>query len=183
MTEKAAAKVDTFLVDANGVAGSAKFQASNALTPFAITFGPLGHLIVAEVGAGGGPTSSVSSYAIAADGVLTPITAALATGQTAACWIVDNGSFAFVANAASATITGLSIGLNGALALRDPSGVTAATGAGAIDEAVTPDGGFLYSLANGPHAILIFEVASDGSLTPKPALSGLPVGAVGLVAR
>jgi 6-phosphogluconolactonase (cycloisomerase 2 family) len=182
VTEKATHHITTFVVTA-GVAGPAKVQSSSGMTPFAFTFSPEGFLVVAEVGAGGGPTSSVSSYGIAADGTLTPLTAALATNQTAACWIVEVGGFAYVANAASATITGVAVGLDGMLALRDASGVTATTGAVAIDMAATPDGGFLYSLSGNPRGIRIFELGADGSLTAKPTLSDVPPMAAGLVAR
>jgi len=41
----------------------------------------------------------------------------------------------------------------------------------------------LYSLANGSHTINIYSINSDGSLTTQPALSGMPAGASGLVAR
>lgn len=182
VAERFAHKLSTFaLVD--GVAQAGAFQTSAGMQPFAIDFSPEGYLVVAEVGPGAANGSSVSSYAISATGTLTPITSALATNQTAACWIVVAGGFAYVANAASATLTGVAIAENGALTLRDASGVTAPTGAGAIDLAVTPDRGFLYSLAGNPRAIHVFEIASDGGLTAHPTLTGVPATAAGLVAR
>jgi hypothetical protein len=57
------------------------------------------------------------------------------------------------------------------------------TGSGAIDPAVSPDRGYLYSLASGPHTINIFAIEADGSLTTMPALPGAPATAGGLVAR
>jgi 6-phosphogluconolactonase (cycloisomerase 2 family) len=182
VTEKTTQKIATFGMSGQ-VAGAAKFQASVGQTPFAVAFGPSGHLVVAEVGPGAGG-SSVSSYTVGADGTLTSVTGALATKQSAACWLVMGaGNEAFIANAQSATITGVSVGADGALALHEASGVTAPTGAGAIDEALTPDLGFLYSLASGPHEIHIFELSADGSLTAHPALTGVAPAAAGLVAR
>jgi hypothetical protein len=59
-----------------------------------------------------------------------------------------------------ATISGFSVTANGALTLLDPSGATAALGAGAhpLDEAVS----------------------ADGSLSPLGEVGTLPAGAVGL---
>jgi len=182
VAERFAHRLSTFaLVD--GVAQAGSFQSSSGMQPFAIDFSPEGALVVAEVGAGTPNGSSVSSYAIGAGGALTPITSALPTNQTAACWIAVAGGFAYVANAASATITGVSISETGELSLRDASGITAPTGAGAIDLAVTPDRGYLYSLAGNPRAIHIFEIGADGSLTARPTLGGVSPTAAGLAAR
>jgi 6-phosphogluconolactonase (cycloisomerase 2 family) len=182
VAERFTSKLDTFAV-VNGVAQAGNFQTSAGMQPFAFDFSPEGNLLVAEVGTGGPTTSSVSSYSISATGALTPITSALATGQGAACWIVMAGGHAYVANAASGTITGLDVAVDGMLALREPSGVTATPGAGAIDLAVTPDRGFLYSLGGNPRTISIYEIGSDGSLAPRAPLTDVPAAAVGLVAR
>ncbi len=182
VAERFAHRLSTFAV-VNGVAQDGNFQPSAGMQPFAFDFSPEGHLVVAEVGAGGPGGSSVSSYAISATGALTPITSAMPTGQTAACWIVVAGGFAYVANAGSGTLTGVAISEDGALSLRDASGITATPGPGAIDLAVTPDRGFLYSLAGSPRAIHIYEIGSDGSLAARAPLSGVPATAAGLAAR
>jgi hypothetical protein len=182
VAERFAHRLSTFAVN-GGVAQAGNFQASAGMQPFAFDWSPEGALVVAEVGPGTPGGSSVSSYSLSASGALTPITSALPTGQTAACWLVMAGGFAYVANAASGTLTGVAVSETGALSLRDASGVTATPGAGAIDMAVTPDRGFLYSLAGNPRAIHIYEIGSDGSLAPRAPLSGVPSTAVGLVAR
>lgn len=182
VAERFANRLDTFAVT-NGVAQAGSFQTSAGAQPFAFDFSPEGHLIVAEVGDGSATGSTVSSYALSATGALTPITSALATLQGAACWIVVSGGYAYVANAASATITGVVIAETGALSLRDASGVTIATGAGATDLAVTPDRGTLYSLAGNPRAIHIFTIGADGGLTAQAPLPGVPATAVGLAVR
>jgi 6-phosphogluconolactonase (cycloisomerase 2 family) len=151
--------------------------------PFAFDWSPEGFLIVAELGNGSANGSTASSYSISGTGTLTPITSALPTLQTAACWLVMSGGYAYVANAASANITGLIVSETGALTLHDTNGITAVTGAGATDLAVSPDRGFLYSLSGGPHTITPFAISPDGSLTALPALPGAPAAAVGLVAR
>ena len=175
-------KLETYAV-VNGVAQAGNFQTSAGNEPFAIAFSPEGYMLVAEVGNEMADGSSVSSYTISQAGVLTPITSALPTHQGAACWIVSAGGFAYIANTATSTITGITVSTTGVLALHDVSGITATSGTTPIDLAVSPERGYLYSLAGGSHTINIFSINSDGSLTAQPALSGMPAGASGLVAR
>jgi 6-phosphogluconolactonase len=182
VAERLASKLDTFRV-VDGVAQAGNFQSSAGMQPFAFDVSPEGFLVVAEVGSGAPGGSSVSSYSISSTGALTPITAALPTLQSAACWLVMAGGTAYIANAASANITGVTVSETGALALHDENGITATTGTGAIDLAVSPDHGYLYSLAGGPHTINIFAIEADGSLVAMPALPGAPAAAAGLVAR
>lgn len=182
VAERFTNKLDTFAV-VNGMAQAGNFQSSAGSQPFAFDFSPEGFLIVAEVGNGAADGSTASSYAISRTGALSPITAALPTRQGAACWLVTAGGFAYIANAATANITGLFVSETGELRLHDETGITAQSGAGAIDLAVSPDHGYLYSLASGPHAINIYEIRADGSLAAMPALSGVPTAAAGLVAR
>lgn len=153
------------------------------MQPFAFDFSPEGFLVVAEVGAGGSGGSSVSSYAISAAGTLQPITSGLATSQSAACWLVTSGGYAYIANAASATITGITVSETGVLTLHDASGVTATTGTGATDLAVSPDRGFLYSLSGSPRTIQAFAIHADGALTAMAPLPDVAATAVGLAAR
>jgi len=182
VAERFTSRLDTFAV-VNGVAQAGNVQASAGMQPFAFDFSPDGFLVVAEVGTGAADGSTASSYAISGTGVLSPITSALPTRQGAACWLVTAGGFAYIANAASANITGLIVSESGELSLRDDTGITAQSSAGAIDLAVSPDHGYLYSLASGPHVINIYEIKADGSLAAMPALSGVPATAAGLVAR
>lgn len=174
--------LDTFAV-VNDVAQAGNFQAPAGHEPFAIDFSPEGFMLTAEVGNEMANGSTASSYSISSTGVLTPITSALPTLQGAACWIVSAGGFAYIANAATNTITGLTVSPMGQLALHDASGVTAAAGTGPTDLAVSPERGYLYSLAGGSHTVNIFSISSDGTLTAQPALPGMPAGTSGLVAR
>jgi 6-phosphogluconolactonase len=182
VAERFANKLDTFQL-VNGVAQPGNFQTSAGMQPFAFDFSPEGFLVVAEVGTGAAGASTASSYAIAPGGTLTPITQHLPTLQSAACWIVMAGGHAYVANAASANITGLDVSETGVLSLHDASGITATTAAGSIDLAVPPDHGFLYAMAGNPHQLFIFSINSDGSLTAMPPLSNVPTPSIGLVAR
>ncbi|MCE9571799.1 MAG: beta-propeller fold lactonase family protein [Deltaproteobacteria bacterium] len=182
VAERFANKLDTFKLVA-GVAQPGSFQASAGMQPFAFDWSPEGFLVVAEVGPGTPNGSSVSSYALGADGALTPVTSHLATGQTAACWLAVAGGYAYVANAASANLTGITIAEDGVLSLHDASGITATTAAGSTDLAVTPDRGFLYALAGNPKSIYIFAITADGGLTPMSSLAMTLPSVTGLVAR
>ncbi len=53
---------------------------------------------------------------------------------------------------------------SGALSLHDQTGVIATPGPGAVDLAVTPDRGYLYSLAGSPRALHVYEIGTDGDL-------------------
>jgi len=135
------------------------------------------------VGTGAAGGSSVSSYALSQAGTLSPITSALATSQSAACWLVTAGGYAYIANAASATITGINVSETGVLTLHDVGGMTATTGSGATDLAMSPDRGYLYSLSGNPRTIQAFEIHADGALVGLPPLPGVSATAVGLAAR
>lgn len=178
VAELGANKLDTYVLTA-GVAGNDTVVSSVGAKPFSMAFSPEGFLIVSEVGDGSKTGSTVSSYSIGAGGALTPITSALATGQGAGCWVVSVGGFAYIANAASGTITGLQVSTTGELS----APVSFATGPVPLDLAVSPERGYLYSLAAGDHTIRIFDINSDGTLTAEPFLSGMAPAASGLVAR
>ncbi|MGH7296240.1 MAG: hypothetical protein ACRELB_14965 [Polyangiaceae bacterium] len=182
MTEKATNKIDTFVVTA-GVAGTANVQASVGQTPFGFAFGAGGQLLVSEAAGGTANLSTVSSYTIGSTGTLTPVTSALATGQTAACWLTVAAGWSYVANTGSADLTALDVSGEGAVSLLTASGDSAATGHGSIDVAATPDSGFLYSLGATDHTITIFDIQADGTLVAHPPLAGVPLHAAGLVAR
>jgi 6-phosphogluconolactonase len=182
VVERLANRLDTFEVTA-GVAQPGNFQTSAGMQPFAFDFSPEGYLVVAEVGNGTATGSSASSYSISGTGTLTPITSSLPTLQGAACWIAMAGGYAYIANTATANVTGLVVAENGVLTLRDTGGVTATTGAGSIDLAVSPDRGYLYALVSSTHEVVIFEIRADGSLVKQPSLQNVPTAASGLVAR
>ena len=182
VAERLAGKLDTFKL-VSGVAQAGSFQASAGQQPFAFDWSPEGFLIVAEVGSGAANGSSVSSYAIDGSGALTAVTSAMPTHQTAACWLVVAGGYAYIANAQSANLTGVDIGEDGSLALHEDSGITATTAGGSTDLAVTPDRGYLYALAGNPKSIYIFGIDLDGGLTPMSALPTTATAPAGLVAR
>jgi 6-phosphogluconolactonase len=181
VTEKASRSIDTFVVGLDGRAGPANAYTSTGVTPFGFDIDRQGHVLVSNAGG-----STASSYALARDGSLTPVSDPVANGQVAACWLVatKDGRFAYTANAGNGTISGYAVGPDGSLSLLD-GGLAASTGAGShpLDEAVAGDGRFLYVLADGFHTIQGFRIAADGSLTAVGAAGALPAGSVGVAAR
>jgi 6-phosphogluconolactonase len=184
VTEKATNMIVTYKVRF-GFAGAPTAQPSAGETPFGFAFDKLGRLIVSEAFGGAPDASVLSSYALAGDGTITPITPNVATTETAACWVVvtRNGLYTYTTNTGSNSISGYGIGNDGSLTLLDADGVTAATGATPIDLALAKQSGLLYSLNSGVPEIQGFAVNGDGSLDPLGAVGGLPASAVGLAAR
>lgn len=128
--------------------------------------------------------SSVASLVFSGNGV-TPVAAAVPTTETAACWIqtTPDGRYAYTTNTGSGTITGFSIGTNGALTRMRPDGVSGSTGAMSMPLDMAYADGYLYALTAGDRGIHVFRVESDGSLTAQNNLVGaFPVSVTGLAA-
>ena len=135
-------------------------------------------MLVSETGpAGGNNASAISSYAVAANGTVTPISLGVPTLGNANCWnaITPNGKFVYVSNAGSSTISGFTIGANGSLT---PIGATVVgtnpAGSTNLDIAVSADGKFLYTLNSGAGTIGVFAIQPDGSVNNLSEVGGLP---------
>lgn len=187
VTETATSLIDTFVVGADGTAGSQHIFASVGRTPFGFAVGRRDRLFVSEANGGVVNGSSTSSYSISDSGELTVISGAVPTEQTAACWAVlsGNGRFVYTANAGSGSISGYSISAEGSLRLLSPSGITAVTGAGShpVDMAESRGGRFLFVLANGNGTLNAFHIAENGLLGTAGVVTGLPTSSAGLAAR
>jgi 6-phosphogluconolactonase len=171
---------DTYLVDRHGVAGSPQMFPANAATPFGFAFDNRGHMIVSEA------SGFVTPYSVSRNGSISPITDAVPTNQSAACWLVitQNGRYTYTANAGSHSITGFAIAHNGALTILNADGVTADTGAGThpVDLALSNNSHFLY-VNNGIGGIGGFRVHFDGSLSSVTSVTGLPASTTGLASN
>jgi 6-phosphogluconolactonase (cycloisomerase 2 family) len=189
VTEKATNFIDTYMVDASGVASEPLSNLSHGVTPFGFSFSKQGYLIVSEAFAGLPDISAVSSYSVNSQGEVNVITPSAPTFETAACWIVvtDDGNFTYTTNTGSGTISGYRINrATGELRLLDPDGITAKTGidSGPTDEALSQGSDYLYVLNSLSHEIIGFSVdEEDGSLERIERVGGLPDFAFGLVAR
>ena len=178
VTGRSSNKIDTFAVGKDGLLSSLKtFDVAPGGTPFGFDFDNEGNLLVSLAGVAG--SSGAASYGVGKDGSLSTITAPIATGQNAACWLVTSkdGRFAFVANAASASVSTFSVGHDGSISFQ---GVTAVPGMTPVDEALSKDGRSLYVLAAGSHGIVQFSVGDDGTLIYIGSQLTVPAAAAGL---
>lgn len=187
VTEKATNLIDTYTVDSAGLPSGPNPQVSVGATPFGFAFGKRDQLFVSEAAGGATGQSSVSSYALAKDGILSVISAAIGTTETAACWVVvsNDGRFAYTTNAGSGSVSGYRVAFDGAIRLLDRNGRTGFTGKGSapIDMALSNDGNNLYTLNSGNATISAFRVKRKGGLERLRTLKDLPATANGLAVR
>jgi 6-phosphogluconolactonase (cycloisomerase 2 family) len=183
VTEKETNLIVTYRVR-HGYAGPPNAQPSAGVTPFGFAFDKRGRLVVSEAYGGAPDASVLSSYNLAGSGTITPITANVATTETAACWVVvtKSGRYTYTTNTGSNSISGYLIAPDGALTLLDADGKTASTGAGPLDLTLAKNSRLLYSLNSGVPEIQGFAVNGDGSLDPLGSIGGLPAGTIGLAA-
>jgi 6-phosphogluconolactonase len=181
VTGRSTNRIDTFLVGKDGtLSGLQTFDVAPGGTPFGFDFDRKGHLLVSLAGVGA--SSGAASYDLAKDGSISTITAPIATGQRAACWLVTSkdGRFAFVANAASSSVSTFAVSPTGELTFLRAATIDGMT---ALDLAQSHDGKYLYVLAAGTHGIVTFEVGADGTLTHVATEAGVPVAAAGIAVR
>lgn len=175
VTEKATNSIDTYVVAADGSASAPDVQASAGNVPYGFAFSGDGHLLVTEA-----MTAAVSSYSIGADGTLTVVTPSSSTGgQNAPCWMSAAGAYGWSANAASNTVTSYAVAADGTLTNLG----SIAAGNKPLDQAISPDGKYLYVLDGQDHGISVFGINGNGTLSGQLELSGLPVTAAGLITR
>ena len=183
VTEKATNRIDTFRVGRDGRAGPALSQPSAGQTPFGFAFDSGGNLIVSEAFGGAENASALSSYRVARDGAIAPISPVVRTEQTAACWVVvtENGRFAYTTNTGSGSVSSYAVGRDGSISLLES--VAANTGAGSSPTDMALDGDrHLFVLSSGTGMVGSYRVRGDGSLAPVDVVGGLPAGTTGLAA-
>jgi 6-phosphogluconolactonase (cycloisomerase 2 family) len=134
--------------------------------PFGFGISPQGTIVVSEAGA-----STVSSYRLGRTGALGTVTASLAVGQGAACWVAvsPNGRFAYTGNAAGG-ISGFAIARDGSLTA---IGTTLLPSPRDLD--FDDSGRFLQAVTAGGQ-VASYRVGNDGSLTrvgTAPATAGI----------
>jgi len=181
VTGRSSQQIDTFRIGDDGRLSDLKsFDVAPGGTPFGFDFDNKGHLLVSLAGVGG--SSGAASYDLAADGTVSTITAPIETGQRAACWLVasKNGRFAFVANAASSSVSTFAVSPSGELAFQ---GALAIDGMTALDLSLSENGRYLYVLAAGSRGIVAFDVGADGTLTHVDTQTGVPAAAAGIAVR
>jgi len=187
VTERATNRIGVFEVRFGGYLGRGEFFPATGDTPFGFGFGRRGQLFVSQAAGGAPDASSLGTYRVFGRDGLEPITDAVSTLNTAACWVVvsiDNQT-AWTTNTGSGTVSAFHIESDGSAWLIEEDGVSAslAPGSRPIDMGLTDDGRFLYVLSGGTESITGYRVEADGSLIEVDFVDGLPAGANGLIAR
>jgi 6-phosphogluconolactonase len=184
VTEKANNKIISYTIGMNGLAGSMHFLSSANPTPFGFAVGMDGKIYVSEAAGGASGASTVSSYLVAADGVITLADGPESAGQTAACWVVatNNGKYIYATNTGSNSVSSFRATNNGSLDILRAvaANYTVST---PIDAALSNNSKFLYVLNSGSESITAFTGSSDGRLEYLQNIAGLPDGAIGLAAK
>jgi 6-phosphogluconolactonase len=181
VTEKNTNRIDTFLVGPDGRPDEVSSQPSAGQTPFGFAFDRRGNLIVSEA-FGGAPNASVlSSYDVGPDGTITPISPLVATGQTAACWVVvtDNGRFAYTTNTGSGSISSYTVDRDGSIARLESVAADTGAGSGPTDMALDDDR-HLFVLNAAGRTVGAYRVRGDSRLVLVDIVGGLPPAATGL---
>jgi len=173
-TKASSSAIDVYQVRADGRLSTAPVVNQSATpVPFAFTFTPTGRLAAGEAGA-----STLSTYALQADGTLTD-PHSQPDGQAALCWIIRVGEDYYVSNTGSNTLSGYTIASDGQPSLIGPTGIVASTDPGPIDMTSPPGTSFLYA-ETGSGTIDEFTTNPDGTLTNLGVIAGLPAGIQGI---
>jgi 6-phosphogluconolactonase (cycloisomerase 2 family) len=114
---------------------------------------------------------TISPFAIAADGSLSPISCAgsnCTTGSSPEGVAVSpNGRFLYTTNFnPPGSVSVFAIAADGSLSPVSCAGSNCTTGSNPIGVAVSPDGRFLYIANNSSSSVSVFAIAADGSLSP-----------------
>ena len=186
VTEKAGNRLDTYIIDENGLPSAPIDNPSNGMTPFGFAFNNAGTLIVSEAFGGAPNQSTLSSYAALEDGVLNVISGSVPDLQTAACWVVttNNGKLAFASNTGSGNVSSYRVsGGDGTLTLVNSVAGDIGAGSAPIDMALNNSSRFLYVLGGASQSVVSFRVERNGNLNSIDSDGGLPLGAQGVAAK
>jgi 6-phosphogluconolactonase len=177
VVERLTNDIDVFRVQGDSTLSPIVVNPSAGPGAFSVSFAPNGAALVSETGPSAVPNgSAISSYEIATNGTLSPISTSVPTLGAANCWnvVTPDGTFVYTSNAGSSTISGFAIANTGALtALSGTIVGTNPEGATNLDIAVSSDGKFIYTLNSVAGAIGIFAVQKDGTLLNVGSASGI----------
>ncbi len=170
VSERVSNRLEVFPVDPNGRLGEPVVSPAVGSASFGFDITARNQPIVSET------QGSVTSYALASSGALTPITSSISTSGQAACWVIitSDGRFAYSSNAGSNTIAGFAIANNGSLTAVTPA-PTGDAGAGASPIDLDQVGSRLLFVLEGARGTIgTFTIDNTGHLTSRP---DTPVGA------
>jgi 6-phosphogluconolactonase len=175
----------SFPVGPDGLLGQPTEIPSSGPTPYGFAITADGVLVVTEAFRAEKGAAAASSYLLGGSS-LEPMTASVGNGRSEICWAVatNDGRFVFTTNFADGAVSRYAVGADGALTLEDATAGTAVEGhTGLRDEALTPDGRFLYAIDADAGLLFGWEVGDGGSLSPVGSWPGLPASVAGLAVR
>jgi len=145
------------------------------------------YLLVAQAGIGG-----AASYSVSSAGVVT-LVHQINTSSLASCWIVRNPASRnfYVVNAGQPSISGFTLGVNGAFTQINGNLFTSATtstqdlallgvGSTPIDATISSNNKFLDVILAGRGTVATYAINSDGTLLPRGEVPLLQPGHNGL---
>jgi 6-phosphogluconolactonase (cycloisomerase 2 family) len=128
----------------------------------------------------------MSTYRVTENDTLEPISKAVPTNQSAACWVrfTPDGRYAYTGNTGSGSVSSFLVSRRGELTLLQPvAGDVGGFLSVPIDLDITPNGKYLYVLGSFIGTVQGFHIENDGSLTHVGSYAGLPITIQGIVAR
>lgn len=169
--------IDLFTVQGDSTLSPIVENPSAGPGAFSVSFASNGAALVSETGPSGVVNgSAISSYEVAGNGTLTPISTSVPTLGAANCWnvVTPDGGFVYTSNAGSSTISGFAIANTGVLTALPGTVVgTNPEGSVNLDIAVSADGKFIYTLNSVAGAVGIFAVQKDWTLLNVGFASGV----------
>lgn len=176
-------RLSAFLVNGDGTLTGPIINSSNGAGPFGSVFLSTGPLLNTEAG-----TNALSSYNVAANGVLSVISGSVQNFQSATCWVSlsKREHFAYTSNTGSHTITIYRVRNAGSLTVVDIVYSTRDALGAPIDNGVSRDGRNFYALNGNQGSISVFRIGRHGKLIRIQVIydTGLPeIGAQGLAVR
>lgn len=183
-TRVGTSQIDSFTVGSDGrlTAAPASPFPAQGLGPFGSEFRPTNpdQLFVSNAHNVGAGTGTISAFRDSGNGTLSPIgSSPFVDLQTAPCWveISHDGQFLFTVNTGSGTISRFSIARGGALTLLGSTPVKSASGVGAVDLRLSPDGRLLFVDESKIGAVGAFAVHGGDLTELASSPTSLPAGA------
>jgi len=171
-------ELDIFELSNSGTTTSVVQQSAAGAGPFGMKFGREGVLFNTEA-----TSSSLSSYDLTTNDMLSVISGAVPDTQMATCWIslTRDSKFGFVSNTASGTLSSYEIAKTGSVHL--VSAVAGSLNGGApIDSAFSDDDAFLYVVDSALGRVVGFS-AHSATLSQIGIASDLPKTVQGIAAK
>jgi 6-phosphogluconolactonase len=178
VVERLSDNIDIFHILPNGTLSAITTSPDPNPGGFSAIFSNGGQLLVSETGPTGVSNgSTISSFTVAGNETITPISNAIPTEGAANCWlaITPNGKWVYTSNSGSDNISGFNVAQNGTLTPIG-SGVVAAIPAGShnVDIAVSGDSKFVFTQDSAAGTIGVWSINTDGTLKEVDLIPGLP---------